>query len=93
MKIKLVNPVFNVTKTIIQPARRPVSLDGRTLGLIDNGKTHATELLNGVAKGIATRHAITTTMVRKPFVSLPPSDAEVETLAEQCGAILAAVGD
>jgi hypothetical protein len=93
MKIRLVNPVMHGPQTIVQPARRPASLDRIVLGLIDNGKTHATELLTGVAAQIAKRHAINTAMVRKQIVSLPPSDADIETLAKQCGAILTAVGD
>ncbi len=93
MKLVLVNPTLTSSDRIIQPARRPATLDGLVVGLIDNGKTHATELLTGVAKHLKARHDIATLMIRKDIVSLPPSDDQVDELASSCGAIIAAVGD
>ncbi len=93
MKLVLVNPVLSSSVRIIQPAPRSTTLDGLVIGLIDNGKTHASDLLDGIAEHLKAHYNISTMMVRKDIVSLPPNDEQIDELARRCGAIIAAVGD
>ena len=94
MTVTLVDPTLASAPGTIPIASRPLSLDGLTLGLIDNGKTHGKEILERVAERLGSRHRLAgTRYLRKRRVNVPPDPGDVEAFAEECGAILAAIGD
>lgn len=75
-------------------AARPASLDGAVLGLVNNGKARGREILQRVADNLATKHRIRgTVLVTKPDSSFPAAPEDVEMLAADATAIIAAIGD
>ena len=94
--IKLVSPRLDPAPgaTTATGAARLPTLDGAVLGLLANGKANSERLLDLVAAELARRHAIKAVVrVTKSHPSLPPCDADVETLANQTLAVLSAIGD
>ena len=75
-------------------AARPASLDGAVLGLVNNGKARGREILQRVAENLKARHPIRDTiLVTKPDSSFPAAPEDVEMLAADATAIIAAIGD
>ena len=75
-------------------AARPASLDGAVIGLVNNGKARGREILQRVAENLTVRHRIGgTILVTKPDSSFPATPADVEMLAADATAIIAAIGD
>ncbi len=95
MTVTLVDPTLSVVSAGKKLAPRPVSLDGAVLGLVNNGKARGREILQRVAENLAARHRVsgTTILVTKPDSSFPAEPADVEMLAADATAIIAAIGD
>ena len=75
-------------------AARPNTLDGAVLGLVNNGKARGREILQRVADNLAAAHRLGgTIMITKPDSSFPAPPEEVEMLAADATAIIAAIGD
>ncbi len=76
------------------PAARPASLDGAVLGLVNNGKARGREILQRVAENLAAAHRLGgTILVTKPDSSFPADPTDVEMLASDATAVIAAIGD
>ena len=95
MTVILVDPTLAPAAAGKELAPRPASLDGAVLGLVNNGKARGREILQRVAENLAVRHRIsgTTILVTKPDSSFPAEPADVEMLAADATAIIAAIGD
>ena len=94
MTVTLVDPTLAPASSGLGLASRPASLDGAVIGLVNNGKTHGREILQRVAENLEARHRIRgTVLVTKPGTSLPAVSADVEMLAADATAIIAAIGD
>ncbi|MCP3938205.1 MAG: hypothetical protein GY708_22890 [Actinomycetia bacterium] len=94
MTIRLVDPTVAPPEVGKPPAPRAASLDGATLGLVDNGKTWGREILARVADNLAASHGVADRIaVTKQHVSFPPAPADVERLSTGATAIIAAIGD
>lgn len=94
MTITLIDPTLAPAGAGRDLAARPESLDGAVLGLVNNGKTHGREILQRVAGNIAAKHRIgSTILVTKPDSSFPAAPEDVEMLAADATAIIAAIGD
>lgn len=77
-----------------QLAARPPDLDGRVLGLLDNGKGNAGPLLDDLAEELGRRFQLAGVVrIRKPVFSRPAPDELIAQLAEGCGAVVTAIGD
>jgi hypothetical protein len=67
---------------------------GRCLGLLDNGKRNARELLEALAEELQESMQVEGVVIRsKPSSSLPASEVVLEELAGKCKAVVAGVGD
>lgn len=94
MTVTLVDPTLAPASSGSTPASRPASLDGAVIGLVNNGKTHGREILQRVAENLEARHRIRgTVLVTKSGTSLPAAPADVEMLAADATAVIAAIGD
>ncbi len=94
MTVTLIDPTLAPSNGNQRPAARPASLDGAVLGLVNNGKTRGREILQRVAENLRARHRIRgTILVTKPDSSFPASPEDVEMLAADATAIIAAIGD
>jgi len=75
-------------------APRPARLDGATLGLLANGKTHGMTFLERVAEHLVARHGVRRLVhVTKTNASAPATPEDTERLAKECAAVITAIGD
>jgi len=94
MTVTLVDPTLPVASGGNSAAPRPASLDSAVLGLVSNGKTHARRILNRIAQHLIDSHgASDAVMLVKSTANLPATPEEVEALAADVTAIIAAIGD
>ena len=94
MTVTLIDPTLAPARAGSTRAPRPASLDGAVLGLVNNGKTRGREILQRVAENLATAHRLGgTILVTKPDSSFPAAPEDIEMLAADATAIIAAIGD
>lgn len=94
MTITLVDPTLPPAGAAATLAPRPVSLEGAVIGLVSNGKTHARRILSRVAQNLIDSHgARDSVLLVKSTANLPAAPEEVEALAADVTAIIAAIGD
>jgi hypothetical protein len=75
-------------------APRLSSLQGMTVGLIDNHKRHADVYLEAVGQLLQEGYGVSRVVTyRKISQSLPTPDAVLDQLASECDAIIHAVAD
>jgi hypothetical protein len=69
-------------------------LDGLRLALLENTKTNAVELLNQVAAELRRRYDLAAvTVYRKPSLSSPAPEDQLEEVARSSDIVIAGVGD
>jgi hypothetical protein len=74
--------------------RRIKELQGRTVGLLLNGKDNADHLLDGIGDLLRERHQIGDVVrERKPNASRPVPDDLAKQMAERCDVVVTAIGD
>ena len=94
MTITLVDPTLPAADRAAALASRPASLEGAVIGLVSNGKTHAPGVLQRVAQNLIETHGVRdAVLMMKPTANLPAAPEEVEALAADVTAIIAAIGD
>jgi hypothetical protein len=95
MTIQSLIPVEEPTRFVegTEAAERVV-LDGATIGLMANCKPNGPELLKAIADLLGTRYAIKAVVgpVRTEEMLLP-SKEQLETMADECDAVLTGLGD
>jgi hypothetical protein len=73
---------------------RPATLDGLRLALLENTKTNAVQLLNEVAAELGRRYALASvTVYRKPTLTTPVAEAQLQEVARNSDVAIAGVGD
>ncbi|MEE8303266.1 MAG: hypothetical protein V3S24_12620 [Candidatus Tectomicrobia bacterium] len=93
MSIRVLDPTAEVTADTADIPARLTSLQGRTIGLLDNGKIRVHELLDYVEDILRSQHGVTHVLrLKKPDASRPAPD-EVIAEMKQCDAVVSAVGD
>ena len=93
MSIRVFDPTAEDAPATSPGAARLTSLEGRTIGLLDNSKFRVRELLDHIEEILRVRFGVAQVLrFRKPDASRP---APPELLADmqRCEAIIAAVGD
>jgi hypothetical protein len=93
MSIRVFNPTAEEAATTATGTRRLASLEGRTIGLLDNGKFHVRELLDHVEEMLRSQYGVAQVVrFRKPDASRPVPPAVMADM-QRCEAIISAVGD
>ena len=93
MSIRVLDPTAEVDSSLAGNMARLDSLQGRTIGLLDNGKIRVHELLNEMEDIFVSQHGVAQVVrFKKPDASRP-APAEVVADMKQCDAIVSAVGD
>ena len=93
MSIRVFDPTAEDAPATNLGAARLTSLKGRTIGLLDNSKFRARELLDHVEIILRARFGVTQVLrFRKPDASRP-APPELLVDIQRCEALIAAVGD
>ena len=93
MSIRVFDPTAEDAAATTPGTLRLVSLQGRTIGLLDNGKFHVRELLDHVEEMLRSQYGVAQVLrFRKPDAS-PPVPPAVMADMQRCEAIISAVGD
>lgn len=92
-KLTLLDPTAQPVGLAAELAPRPASLKGKRLGLVDNTKPNAHELLEEVLALVADElDPSEVVRVRVP-ATLPASDELLDEIASSCDLVIQAVGD
>ena len=90
----ILDPTSSPLPANAQLAKRPVTLDGKVLGLLDNHKPNAARLLDEIQELLSQNHEFAGVVRRyKLDVSRPCPEETVEELAAQCDLLITAIGD
>jgi hypothetical protein len=93
MSIRVFDPTAEEAAATTTGTRRLVSLQGRTIGLLDNGKFRVRELLDHVEDILRSQYGVVQVLrFRKPDASRPAPSAVMADM-QRCEAIISAVGD
>jgi hypothetical protein len=93
MPIRVLDPTAEEAAATTAGAAQLASLEGRTVGLLDNGKIRVRELLDHVEEMLRSQYGVAQVLrVRKPDASRP-APPEVMADLKRCEAIISAVGD
>jgi len=93
MTIRVFDPTAEDAAATTPGTRRLVSLQGRTIGLLDNGKIHVRELLDHVEAILRSQYGVAQVLrFKKPDASRPAPPAVMADM-QRCEAIISAVGD
>jgi hypothetical protein len=75
-------------------APRLATLEGKVLGLLDNGKPNGAALLQEVARQMRARHALRDVlMYTKPYFGTPVEPTQTQRIFEECDFAITAIGD
>lgn len=94
MRITYLDPSANAPAAAAEMSRRPDSLEGTTIGLLNNGKSNAGAVLDFVAELLLERHSnLSFERLGKPSPFKPAPDEQIQDAAVKYGAIITGVGD
>ena len=89
----LVDPTTQPIVPEFAPAPRLDSLEDKRLGLIDDAKDGARELLEEIADVLQERYGVTNVVYhRKPSASKPADPEVIRNIAEECDYVVVAIG-
>ena len=92
-KLTLLDPTAQPAGLVAELAPRPTSLKGKRLGLVDNTKPNARELLEEVLAILEGElEPLEVVRVRVP-ATLPASEELLDEIAHSCDLVIQAVGD
>jgi hypothetical protein len=93
-KLVLVSPVNEPVPTDSTSAPRLAGLDGKRVGLLDNSKSKAGQLLDAVTTILQAQYGFTAIVrQRKPSASKPAAPTVIDEFAKTCDLVLVGVGD
>ena len=72
---------------------RPTTLNGVTIGVLDNGKANAGLLMTSVAQLMQERYGVAAVLVRRKPVAGPASAEVIADLKRECAAVLVGSAD
>ncbi len=90
----LFDPTSGPVARPIEVAKRPTTLSGLRLGLVDNTKFNSDTLLGKLAERLARRHGITVALTnRKRSPSHEIDTAAIRALRSQADLVISGIGD
>jgi hypothetical protein len=93
MPLRVLDPRSEAAITAAsRPARLP-SLQGCTVGLLDNGKIRVRELLDYMEEILRSQYGVADVLRLRKADASRPAPAAVLATTQQCAAVIAAVGD
>ena len=93
MSLQVLDPTAEDAAVTTAQSTRLTSLQGRTVGLLDNGKIRVRELLDHMEDILRTEHGVAHVLrLKKPDASRP-APADVIADMKAADAVISAVGD
>jgi len=93
MSEPVLDPRGEVTADSREPTERLDSLEGKTIGFLDNAKTNADLFLDEVANVLGEQYGVAKTIHRRKSNTAIPADSIATYLDEHCDAVVNAYGD
>ena len=94
MAVQILDPTTEVNPRRIAYAPRPGTLEGLTIGLVDNTKHNSDQLLIRIAKILEDKHGAKAHVIRRKKSSgAAPHSEIIEEYKASCDLIVAGVGD
>jgi hypothetical protein len=92
--VTLVDPTVETVGVTNQMAPRPRTLDGLTIGLLNNSKGKADEILDCAYKMLGTRYKLGGAIHHVKGSSAKPAGAEaIDDMVKRCQIAITAIGD
>jgi hypothetical protein len=91
--MSLLDPTMATEEEAIDFVPRPTSLRGLRIGLVENTKKNAEEVLRKLAEKLGTAHGMTVTAVVHKSQRAPVKDAQIAELKGKTDFVIAGVGD
>jgi len=92
--MRLYDPTSSTAKRSLTRAARLVDLEGKTIGILDNGKLNAVEMLREVATLFEQRHGCTVKGVyHKSNASAPAPKSTLAVAAKEVDFLITGLGD
>ena len=92
--MKLFDPTSGPVQREVEGAKRPESLKGLRLGLVENTKFNSDTLLRKLAERLARRHGTTVAVTnRKRSPSHEIDEAAIRALRSQADLVVSGIGD
>ncbi|TDV57734.1 hypothetical protein CLV71_101607 [Actinophytocola oryzae] len=93
MTVEFLDPRSPAAPAAVTLTPPPRSLEGITIGLVDNSKANAWFLLDWLGERLSASHGVHLVPIRKRVPSDPLTPAQLEELTSQCDLVLTAMGD
>ena len=94
MSFTVFDPTDGPVAKAFTPAPRPMSLAGKVIGILDNGKAKSDLLLREIQNLLRSEAAVgDVVMVRKPSAYRPAPDEQLDDLARRADAVITGIGD
>jgi len=94
MSFTVFDPTEGPTPKAFIPARRPTSLAGKVVGILDNGKARSDLLLREVQSLLRSEAGVADfVLLRKASAYRPAPDEQLDDLARRAHAVVAGIGD
>ena len=88
-----IDPSAGPSGQVILPARRPETLAGKVLGLLDNTKEQGDVILETIAEALRERYGVARVVTRrKEHYSRQAPDSLIEELAQEVDVAVSALG-
>jgi hypothetical protein len=92
--MELLDPTHEAAPQMVTYAARPLSLQGKRVGLVENTKINSDRLLQKIGDLLKAEHGVAETrMWRKQNSSVPADGAIVAELRATCDLMVAGIGD
>ncbi len=92
--MELLDPTVPVVPQDVTYAKRPDTLKGSRIGLIENTKFNSDRLLQKIGDILKAEHGVAETRIwRKHNSSVPAHDEIIRELTATCDAMIAGIGD
>ena len=92
--MKLFDPTSRPVERQVDVARRPTTLNGLRLGLVDNTKFNSDTLLRKLAERLRRRHGMSVSITnRKRSPSHEIDEAGIRALRSQADLVVSGIGD
>lgn len=94
MKYTVLDPADGPRESGFKLAGRPESLEGITVGVIENGKKNSDYVLKKIVDRLKERYGFASAVyVKKVSASSPIPPEAARDLAQQCRVVVAGIGD